>query len=292
MKIFVGMPAFNEEKNIGPLIVNIMKNGYGVIVCDDASTDSTSMIAEKLGAIVVKHSQNLGYGAAIQSIFTKARQLESDILVTLDADGQHDYNDIKSIVQPIIDHKSDLVIGSRFLDKKSDIPKYREIGIKTLTKIANVSQDSNLTDSQSGFRAYNKKCVDLIHPSENGMGVSVEILMQATQNNLKISEVSIVVSYEGDTSTHNPAVHGLSVFGTTFKIISIKHPLLFYGIPGLFFFGMGLLFTILTVSSFVNTRTIITNQALLAVGSIVIGLVLMMTATILFSVVNVVRERR
>lgn len=286
------MPAFNEEKNLAPLILNIQKLGYKVLICDDASTDLTGQIAEKLGAIVVKHKHNLGYGGAIQSLFAKARELNADILVTFDADGQHNFKDISKLVLPISEDKADIVIGSRFLEQKSLMPKYREIGIKALTKLANAVIDKEVSDSQSGLRAYNKKSITSIFPSEDSMGVSTEILIKAAQNKLQIVEVPVVVSYEGDTSTHNPAVHGLSVFGTTIKIISIKHPMMFYGIPGFIFLGLGLIFSLLTLSSFATTRTIVTNQALIAIGSIVIGLVLIMTAVMLFSIISVVRERR
>lgn len=292
MKILVGIPAFNEEKNIAPLIMKITHLGYQIVVCDDASTDSTAKIAEKLGAIVIKHSRNEGYGGSIQSIFSKARELGTDILVTFDADGQHDYNDIASLINPILEAKADLVIGSRFLDKKTTMPKYREIGIKALTKLANAIQDLDITDSQSGLRAYNKKTLELIHPSEDAMGVSTEILIKAAQQKLRIVEVPATVSYEGETSVHSPTVHGLSVLGTSVKLASIKHPMMFYGIPGFFFLGLGILFTILTLGSFVSSRTIIPNQALLAIGSYVIGLILVMTAIILFSIIAVVRERR
>lgn len=286
------MPAFNEEKNIAPLIVNIQKLGYNVLICDDASTDETANIAKKLGAVVVQHSKNLGYGGSIRSLFSKARELHCDILVTFDADGQHNFNDIKNLIQPILDDNADIVIGSRFLEKKSKMPKYREVGIKTLTKLANISGNLQVTDSQSGFRAYNKKSIQSISPSEDAMGVSTEILIKAAQEKFRIVEVPVEVSYEGNTSTHNPTVHGLSVVGTTFKMISIKHPLVFYGIPGLFFLALGSIFIALTLASFAETRTIITNQALLAVGSIVVGLVFLMTASILFSILSVVRERR
>jgi len=259
------MPAFNEEKNIAPLITKIAQLGYQVLVCDDASTDSTVMIAEKMGAIVIRHTRNLGYGATIQSIFNKARELNCDVLVTIDADGQHNYQEIKDLVKPIQDDDADLVIGSRFLGKKTDMPKYRKIGIKTLTKITNAIEDLNVTDSQSGFRAYSKKAITSIFPVEDSMGVSTEILVKASQKKLRIIEVPIVVSYEGDTSTHNPASHGMSILGTSIKLISIKHPLGFYGIPGLSFIGLGIFFTIITLTSFSETRDIITNQALLAI---------------------------
>jgi glycosyltransferase involved in cell wall biosynthesis len=292
LEIVVGMPAFNEEKNIAALILNIQKLGYKVLICDDASTDLTGKIAEKLGAIVIKHERNLGYGGSIQSLFSKSRELNADILVTFDADGQHDFNDIPKLISPISENKADFVIGSRFLEQKSSMPKYREIGIKTLTKLANAAIDKDVSDSQSGLRAYNKKSINSIFPSEDAMGVSTEILIKAAQHKLRIIEVPVVVSYEGNTSTHNPAVHGLSVLGTTIKIISIKHPMMFYGIPGSFFLVLGLIFSLLAMSSFASTRTIVTNQALIAIGSTVVGLVLIMTAVMLFSIISVVRERR
>ena len=286
------MPTYNEEKNIGPLLMKIHQLGFKTIVCDDASKDSTVALSEKLGAIVVKHSHNRGYGAAIQSLFSKAKELDADVLVTIDADGQHDFLDIKKILAPIIEQNANLVIGSRFLEKKSNMPKYRELGIKTLTKITNTAQKTNLSDSQSGFRAYDKTAINVINPTEEGMGISTEILIKASDAKLKIFEVPIIVSYEGNTSTHNPTAHGLSVLSTTIKIISIKHPMLFYGFPGLVFFGLGLIFTVLTLSTFSETRTIVTNQALLAIGSILVGLVLIMTSVILTSVISVIRERK
>ena len=191
----------------------------------------------------------------------------------------------------IQEKNADIVIGSRFLEKKSSMPKYREIGIKALTKIANSIEDLNISDSQSGFRAYSKKAITSIFPADDSMGVSTEILVKASQKKLRIIEVPIVVSYEGDTSTHNPAIHGISILGTSIKLISIKHPLGFYGIPGLFFIGLGIFFTIITLTSFSETRDIITNQALLAIGSFLFGLVLLVTGIILFSIISVIRER-
>jgi len=216
----------------------------------------------------------------------------ADVLVTFDADGQHNPNDISKLVQPIIDKNADIVVGSRFLDKKSSMPKYREIGIKTLTKLTNVVTDKNITDSQSGLRAYNKRSINLIFPSEDAMGVSSEILIKASQEKLRTIEVPVTVSYEGDTSTHNPTVHGLSVIGTTIKLVSIKHPMMFYGITGFVFLAIGLGLTVLTLNSFAESRTIMTNQALLAIGTIIIGLVLLVTGVILFSIISVVREKR
>lgn len=294
MKVAIGIPAFNEEGNIASIILKLKKISEQIIVCDDGSTDLTAEIAVKMGAILVNHSKNLGYGAAIRTIFFKAKELNVDILVTFDADGQHRVEDINSVMKPIINDEADIVIGSRFLDNESqkNIPKYRKFGIKTITTLATTSIEENISDSQSGFRAYNKKVLTEIIPSEYGMGVSTELLIKSSKKKFRIKEVPIIISYEGDTSTHHPVSHGLSVILSTMKFISIEHPLKFYGIPGMVFLGIGFFFIIWTLQIFAESREIITNISLIGIGSIIIATVLMMTAILLFTLVNVVRERR
>ncbi len=291
MKIIIGLPAFNEEKNIAPIISKLIEKSYSVVVCDDGSKDMTSAIAEKMGADVIRHTRNLGYGAAIRSIFKKSIELDCDVLITFDADGQHSISDIEKILKALEKEEADIVIGSRFLDNSSKIPKYREFGIKTITKLVTSTSNSKIKDSQSGFRAYNRKSLEKINPTESGMGVSTEILIKADRENLKIIEVPINISYEGNTSTHNPASHGLSVILSTMKFISLEHPLKFYGIPGLVFLLVGLFFIVWTLQEFTISRRIITNIALIAAGSTIIGTIFMMTSIILYSVVSLIRER-
>jgi len=245
-----------------------------------------------MGAIVIQHKKNQGYGAAIVSIFSKAREMNVDILVTFDADGQHRIEDIKNVINPIKDNLVDIVIGSRFLDDDSTVPKYRKIGIKTITSISNTVSDLKLTDSQSGFRAYNKKVVQSLNLSERGMGGSTEILIKASKMGLSIKEVPIRILYPGDSSTHHPVSHGMSVILSTMKFISIEHPLKFYGIPGLVFLTIGLFFVVWTIQSFAETRQIITNISLIGIGTTILGTMLTMTSIMLYSLVNVVRERR
>jgi len=291
LKITVGIPAFNEEKNIASIIQKLSQVADTVIVCDDGSTDNTAKIAEKMGAIVIIHQQNLGYGGAIRSLFLKARELDSDMLVTLDSDGQHRISDVLPIADPIIKNQADLVIGSRFLtENQEDMPKYRKIGIKMITKLANTSLEESVTDSQSGFRAYGKNILSEITPSEKGMGVSNEILMKVSKTGFKIAEVPIVVSYEGDTSTQHPISHGASVTLSTLKFISIENPLKFYGIPGLVFLAIGLIFTIMTIQGFSETGQILLSTAIIGVGTIIFGTILLMTSIILYSIVNLIRE--
>ena len=294
LKITVGIPAFNEEKNIAKIIVKLQEIADTIIVCNDGSRDLTGEISEKMGAKVINHPKNLGYGAGIRSIFLKALEIDTDILVTFDADGQHRIEDIQNVIQPILDNEADIVIGSRFLkdENNENVPKYRKVGIKAITRFTDSVTNLKLTDAQSGFRAYKKEILDEIIPSEQGMGVSTEILIKASKRKFKVKEVPITILYEGDTSTHNPVSHGTSVVFSTMKYASIEHPLKFYGIPGIIFLIVGLFFIVWTIQSFSETRQIITNISLIGIGSVILGTTLSMTAVMLYSLVSVVRERR
>ena len=291
MKTVIGIPAFNEEKNIAAILVKLKKISQNIIVCDDGSNDLTATIAEGLGAIVIRHERNLGYGAAIKTIFLKAQEINADVLITFDADGQHRIEDIEKVLEPIKSNMADVVIGSRFLNNNQDIPKYRKVGIKAITELTNIVGGTKITDSQSGFRAYNKKILENIKPTESGMGISTEILIKTQKAGFRITEVPITISYEGETSTHNPVSHGSSVIFSTLKYVAIERPLTFYGIPGVIFLFIGLSFGIWTIQIFSDQGQIITNIALIAVGGVILGTVFMITATILHSIISVIRER-
>ncbi len=289
----MGIPAFNEEKNIASIITKLGNIADKVIVCNDGSSDLTAKIAEKMGSTVINHEKNIGYGGAIRSIFLKAKEMDGDVLVTFDADGQHRIEDIQNVVNPIVNQEADLVIGSRFLDEsEKEVPQYRKVGIKVITKITNASIKKQLTDSQSGFRAYSKKVVNELNPSELGMGISTEILIKASSKNFKISEVPIKILYSGDTSTHNPVSHGSSVILSTIKYTSIEHPLKFYGIPSVIFFIVGISFTYLAAQYYAEIGRLSTNLTIVAAGTVLIAVVLLITSILLYSLVSVVRERK
>jgi glycosyltransferase involved in cell wall biosynthesis len=291
LKITVGIPAFNEEKNIASIISRLKDFTDSIVVCDDGSSDMTAKIAEDMGAILVKHPKNLGYGAAIRTIFLKAKDLESDVLVTLDGDGQHQIMDVEKILKPIEKNQADIVIGSRFLDKKSNVPKYREFGINVITKVTNVTIKNKLTDAQSGLRAYSKKVLCEINLSDLGMGVSTEILIKASSKGLKIVEVPIIISYAGETSTQNPVSHGTSVLFSTIKYISIEHPIKFYGIPAFICLIVGFFFTYLAIQYYTEFGKLSTNLTILSAGTVLVGIMLAITAVLLYSLVSVVREK-
>ncbi len=291
MKIIVGIPAFNEEKNIASIITKLSSIADTILVCNDGSTDLTSKISEKMGAIVINHEKNLGYGAAIRSLFLKAKDLDGDVLVTFDADGQHRIDDIKNVIKPILNDEADLVIGSRFLDEsEKEVPQYRKVGIKVITKITNASIKKQLTDSQSGFRGYSREIISELNPSETGMGVSTEILIKASSKNFRIVEVPIKIIYEGDTSTHNPITHGSSVIISTIKYTSLQRPLTFYGIPSVIFLIIGGAFSYLAIQFYVEVGRLNTNLTIMGASTVLIGVILLITAILLFSLVSIVRE--
>ena len=290
MKITVGIPAYNEEKNIAKIIVKLKKMVDQILVCDDGSTDSTCAIAESLGAIVINHPKNLGYGSAIRSIFLKAREINAEVLVTIDADGQHKIEDVKKVIKPIVDGQADISIGSRFLEEGDNSPKYRKLGIKIITKVTNSSLSEKITDAQSGFRAYNNKVLQSLTPSDTGMGISTEILIKSSNLGFKIAEVPTEIQYEGETSSQNPVSHGTEVLMSTLKYISIERPLRFYGIPSFIFFVIGLTFTFLSIEYYAEMGRLNTNITLLAGGTLLIGTILAVTAVLLYSLVSVVRE--
>jgi glycosyltransferase involved in cell wall biosynthesis len=292
MKITIGIPAYNEENNIAGIITKLKKITNSIIVCDDGSSDMTAEISRNLGATVISHDNNRGYGAAINTLFQKAVEIESDVLVTFDADGQHRIEDIPKLLIPIEKNRADIVIGSRFLKNESDVPNYRKMGIKMITGVTNASISQKLTDAQSGFRAYSKRVLAEISPSEMGMGISTEILIKASSKDLKISEVPITILYPGNTSTHNPVSHGTSVLISTIKFTAIEHPLKFYGIPSLIFLVIGLIFTYSAVDFYIEFGRLNTNLTLVGAGTVLIGVVLLITAILLYSLVSVVREKR
>jgi len=284
LKVIIGIPAFNEEKNIGAIVAKLKIKYDHVIVCDDGSSDMTETIASSLGAIVVKHSKNLGYGAAIKTIFNESKKIDGDVLVTFDADGQHQISEIDSVLKPLFENKADIVIGSRFLGTTKNLPKYRKFGIKTITGLTNTMTGSNLSDAQSGFRAYSKNVLNEISPTDSGMGISTEILIKSSNKNMKITEVPITISYENNSHSQEPISHGASVIVSTIKHVAMERPLLYYGVTGLFFLIVGLIFGGWTIQIYSETGSVTTNIALVGIGGVILGTILLITATILYSI--------
>jgi glycosyltransferase involved in cell wall biosynthesis len=286
-RIIVCIPAYNEEKNIGDIVRKARNHADEVIVCDDGSTDNTSKFAQQEGAIIINHAKNYGYGKTIRSLFQKAIERKADIIVTMDSDGQHDPEQIPTIIEPILKNGFDIVIGSRFIAKKSDvrIPLYRSLGIKTITKFTKHASYKNLTDAQSGFRSYSRQAIQKMNLVENGMQISTEILLRAGSNHLAITEVPITISYNVEnSSTHNFLSHGIAVLFSVIQFISLRHPLLFYGLPGIAILAVSGYFAYNSLELFSTTRYISINMILLSITAAITGTILITTGGILFAI--------
>jgi glycosyltransferase involved in cell wall biosynthesis len=293
-RILICIPAFNEAKNIGDVINNAKKYATEILVYDDGSGDNTAEVAKAAGATVIGSPKNKGYGTAVKMLFEAAREKNADVMVTLDSDGQHDPNNIPDLIEPIMSEGCDMVIGSRFLNDKDRerIPRYRSFGIRTITKLTQVASYHNLTDAQSGFRAYGKNALSKINLFEDGMSVSTEILLRAKEKNLTIREVPVAIRYNiGKSSTHNPISHGAGVLYSVMQFISLRHPLAFYGLPGIALLIIAAFYMSSAVDLFSSTRYISTNMILIAVGTAVVGVVLLATAAILYTITALLKGR-
>lgn len=287
--VVVGIPAFNEATMIERVVLAAQKYANVVVVCDDGSSDMTGVIAKNLGADVVCHKRNLGYGASIKSLFQRARELNADVLVTIDADGQHDPEEIPLVVRPIAQGAADLVIGSRFIDDNGtlEMPFYRRVGAKLITTLVNVSSKNGVSDAQSGFRAYNRQALEYLSPFEAGMGASVEILLEASKHDLKISEVPSSCKYNnGDvaTSTENPITHGISVVLSIARLVVEEKPLSVGGIPALLCLFAALGFGVWMLHIYAMEHQIVTNIVLAPMAFVLIGLFTMFTVITLHAI--------
>ena len=286
------IPAFNAEKTIGQVVKECLLYVDEVIVCDDGSTDNTAVAAEKNGAEVIRHEKNYGYGAGLITLFDKAREKNPDVMITLDADGQHIPEYIPQLIAPLSYKGTDVVIGSRFMKNNSNTPKFRKTGIKIITAATNIDGKLKLTDAQSGFRAYSKNAVQLIHPTEYGMSASTEILSKIVNKGLKIVEVPIVISYDSTDSKSKAVPHGIAVLMNVLKYMSIKHPIASYGLPGIVLLIVGSILGFQFFDVYFNQSVVLIGTLLGSVITFLAGTILLTTSIILFSMANIIRDNK
>jgi len=289
----VCIPAYNEANTIGDIIERIKKIVDVVVVCDDGSTDETEKNAKNHGAIVIKHEKNLGKGEALKTLFDYAKKSEAEIMITIDGDGQFLPEEIPKLMNPIINGKADVVIGYRF-DDAEQMPTYRKVGNKFLDKVTNLASDLPFRDSQGGFRAYSRKAFEDIRFSTSGFGVDAEILVNAANRGLRILEEKVTVIYNtgGKTSTKNPISHTSEVIFSLIDLIAQRHPLRYLGMPGILFIIMGIGLTIHVLDVFNEIRYFSIPFTLGALGSLALGLILLLMSVILYSISSSTKNLR
>ncbi|UYU17320.1 MULTISPECIES: glycosyltransferase family 2 protein [Methanoculleus] len=291
IRTLVAMPAYNEEAYIAKTVIGAGQYASAVLVVDDGSTDDTVPIAEALGARVVRHETNKGYGGALQSIFAAACDLGAEELVIIDSDGQHNPRDIPRLLAELR-KGNDVVIGSRFVEGSAGkIPAYRKVGMKVLDTVTTMAGNNlAITDSQSGFRAYGRKAIEAIRISGEGMSAGSEILIQISDHRLKVAEVPIKVRYDIEgTSSANPISHGVGVLMNIVRLISLRRPLLLFGIPGALFVFIGIIAEIYTFSEYYRTAQFHYIVFTGGFSMLILGLLLATMGVALYSLVQLMQ---
>jgi glycosyltransferase involved in cell wall biosynthesis len=279
------IPAFKEEATVARVILRTQKYANHVLVCDDGSHDLTGEIAEKLGAFVIRHQRNMGKGHAVRSLLLEASRLGADVVVLLDADGQHDPSEIPMLVKPIEQGEADFVVGSRYLSARNGIPFYRRVGLTVVDRWLRRAQKTSVSDTQCGYRAFSRKALEIVSAFDaDGYGVESEMLALATKNGLRVAEVPVNVAYVGlpKTSKGSPLKHGGELIGIVLRLIVEDRPLLLLGVPGAFLLMMGLISAIGLIFLFNVTRIFNIPLALISLGSASCGLILIVSSLILY----------
>ena len=285
-KIIAAIPAYNEEKYVGTIVLKTRQYASEVIVLDDGSTDRTAHVARLAGALVIRHQQNKGKGASIRMLLAEARKRNPDVLVLLDADSQHNPDEIPILIKPISEG-FDLVIGSRERQRQN-IPPYRRIGQRLLSYFSGILSGKRQLDSECGFRVLSAKAIAELKLEQNGFAIETEMIAAATDSGLRIAQAPISAIYTKDGSTLNPVAHGVGNLTWIITMISERKPLLFFGVTGivLIVFGAITAARVLHISSTGGVVPI--GTALMSVLFLTIGIFTIFTGLIL----NILARRK
>ena len=201
-KISIIVPAYNESKRIGTVLQKLkettakIKNlNFEIIVVDDGSSDNTCELAKNTNVTIIRHPINRGAGAALVTGFERAIQNKSDFVITIDADEQHDPNEIEQILKPVLKGDADISIGSRFAKDNHEMPLFKKMGNGILNIITQTIYGYSCTDTQCGYRAFNRKAIEKMHLTIDRYGIMSEMLGEIKRNNLKLEEIPISTLY-------------------------------------------------------------------------------------------------
>jgi hypothetical protein len=282
-RVVVVIPAYNEERFIGSVLLKLRAYPLTIIVVDDGSSDGTALIARAAGAEVIRHACNQGKGAALNTGLRAARLLEPDVLVLIDADGQHLPEQLPRLVRPILSGQADLVVGSRYLLPPVGVPRLRVWGHHFFNWLTRWASGVPVSDSQSGYRALSRRacCEDLFHSS--GFSVESEMQFLAGEHGLKVMEVPITACYV-EKPKRPVWQQGLGVLNGVLKLTGQYRPLFYFGVPGAMMVLAGIGAGFWVVQRFLELRQIAIGTALVSLLACMFGLVMLSTGFTLHSV--------
>jgi glycosyltransferase involved in cell wall biosynthesis len=194
-RVFVVIPAYNEECAIGPVIADVTATGYRVVVVVDGATDRTAAIAAAAGVIVINHSVNLGQGAALQTGIEVTLSSGAEFIVTFDADGQHHAADIGKLLNALAEQGAEFALGSRFLGTTNSMPRLRRLLLRIAVWFTRAMTGLNITDAHNGMRAMTRRGARTIRLRQNRMAHASEILHQIASSGFKYVEVPVLIHY-------------------------------------------------------------------------------------------------
>jgi glycosyltransferase involved in cell wall biosynthesis len=283
------IPAYNEERYIGSVVLKAREYADVVLVVDDGSADRTAAIAGLAGAQVMHHPTNQGKGRALNTGFGAARTLRPRAIVILDGDGQHLPEEVPSVLAPILAGEADIVIGSRYLREPCRVPRHRVWGHRAANLLTDLISGMAVSDSQSGFRAFSPRAVAAISFSSSGFSVESEMQFLARDHGLRVVEVPITADYT-ERPKRSVMNHGLKVLNGVLRLVGQYRPLLFFGLPGLAFLLTGLGCGVYVVGIFRRSQTLVTGYALLGALLAVLGSLSLFTGMMLHSVRGILRD--
>jgi len=287
------IPCYNESTTIGSVILKVKDHVNKVLVVDDGSIDDTAKIAKAAGADVISHKKNYGKSAAIKNGFKYALEKNFDYVVTIDGDGQHNPDEIPIVLGSLMNNGHDIIVGYRS-SYNSEMPGWRKIGKSVLDYTTSFGNGGYITDSQNGFRAFNKKAVKALIPELNGKAFSVESeqLIKAHGLGLEVSHANVSCRYKGlkKTSTKNPTSHGFSVLGHIIWLIAEKRPLLFISVPGFISVLIGLFLGIHALQYYNQTHVFFPAYAILISIFLIIGTLAMFMGLMLNVLPNIIKR--
>ncbi len=287
------IPCYNEATTIGSIVLKV-KNYIGkILVIDDGSTDDTAKIAEAAGANVISHKKNYGKSTAIKNGFRYALDHNFDYIVTIDGDGQHNPDEIPFVLQNLKNNGNDIIVGYRS-SRDKEMPTWRKIGKNILDYTTSFGNGGYITDSQNGFRAFNKKAMKALTPTLNGKDFCIESeqLIKAHELGLEVAQANISCKYKDlkKTSTKNPASHGFSVLSYIIWLVAERRPLLFIGLPGFIMVLLGILIGIQTLQYYNQTHVFLVSYAITVSIFLIIGVLAMFMGLMLNVLPNILKQ--